>query len=189
MNASSRTKIHRVIVLAISVAVIGIMAESKPVHAGLLGGALKGAIIGGIIGGGDGAEAGAIIGGIGGAVNASARRKDQRRRQDVYYRQEMERRRKLDEQRLEVQRERNRILAAQQSQPSTQNYGNYRKRLVRNTQSALTLLGFDVGNADGQMNERTESAIRSYQQSYGLLATGAPSKELIKHMKRELSRD
>lgn len=58
--------------------------------------------------------------------------------------------------------------------------------LVKRTQSALTLLGFDIANANGQLDESTVTAIRSYQQSFGLFATGNPSQELLDHMKRQL---
>jgi peptidoglycan hydrolase-like protein with peptidoglycan-binding domain len=59
-------------------------------------------------------------------------------------------------------------------------------KLVRQTQSALTLMGFDIGLADGQLNKETVDAIRAYQNSYKLLATGQPSDELLTHMKKNL---
>jgi len=58
--------------------------------------------------------------------------------------------------------------------------------LVRQTQSALTLMGFDIGAADGQLNQQTVDAIRAYQNSYKLLATGQPSEELLAHMRENL---
>ena len=59
-------------------------------------------------------------------------------------------------------------------------------KIVKQSQSALTLLGFDVGPADGQLNQATIDAIRSYQSSYKLLATGQPSEELVAHMRENL---
>jgi uncharacterized protein YcfJ len=156
----------------------------EPAHAGLFGGALRGAIVGGIIGGDDGAETGAIIGGIAGAAHAGARRREERRRRDQYYQQEAERRRQLEQERLRLERERNEMMRQQQQQaPAVQSAD---AALVKRTQSALTLLGFDVANVDGQLDESTVTAIRSYQQSFSLLATGSPSQALLDHMKQQL---
>jgi hypothetical protein len=170
------------IVTAALIALVFIAIE--PADAGLFGGALRGAVIGGIIGGDDGAEAGAIIGGIAGASQASARRREAKRRQDQYYRQEAERRRQVEEERLQLERERTALLRQQQQQASVVQGAD--ASLVKRTQSALTLLGFDVANVNGQLDESTTTAIRAYQQSFGLLATGGPSQELLDHMKQQL---
>ena len=153
----------------------------EPAQAGLLGGALRGAIVGGIIGGDDGAEAGAVIGGVAGVARANAMRREEHRRQEMYYRQEAERRRQIEEQRLQLERERNELLRQQQAAPQSADVA-----LVKQTQSALTLLGFDVTAVNGQLDESTKTAIRAYQQSFRLLATGNPSQELLDHMKQQL---
>ena len=108
----------------------------------------------------------------------------QSRRQDQYRRQEAERRRQLEEERLRLERERNELLRQQQQQQSAPQSAD--ASLVKRTQSALTLLGFDIANVNGQLDESTATAIRSYQQSFGLLATGSPSQELLDHMKGQL---
>lgn len=170
---------------AVTAVIISItLIVPEPAGAQLFRGALRGAIVGGIIGGDDGAEAGAIIGGLAGAARGSARRREEQRRRDQRYRQEAEQRRQIEEERLQLERERNEMMRAQQQQaPASQSAD---VSLVKGTQSALTLLGFDIANVNGQLDESTITAIRSYQQSFGLLATGSPSQELLDHMKQQL---
>lgn len=174
---------HVTVATATFVLVAVVFIAPEAARAGLFGGALRGAIVGGIIGGDDGAETGAIIGGIAGAAHAGARRRDERRRRDMYYQQEANRRRQVEEERLRLERERNDLMRQQQQQSPAPQSAN--TLLVKQTQSALTLLGFDVANANGELDESTATAIRSYQQSFGLLATGSPSQELLAHMKQQ----
>lgn len=156
-----------------------------PARAGILGGAVGGAIIGGILGGDDGAEAGAIIGGIGGAAQMGARRREERRRREYYERQQYERQQRMEEERLRLERERTEMMRQSQQPPAAVPQSGDAV-LVQQIQSALTLLGFNVGAADGRMTEATVEAIRAYQQSSGLLATGSASPELLEHMKQNL---
>jgi hypothetical protein len=186
MNASTKAPPRRVSPVASALllcAVTAIVPLGSAHGRGFLGGAIGGAIIGGVLGGDDGAAAGAIIGGMSGAAQASAQREEQRRRES-YIRAEQERRRQQQEERLRIERERNELLRQQQASARPSGAGAD-VTLVRQTQSALTLLGFDIGVADGRMNEATVTAIRAYQQSSGLLATGSPSPELLDHMKRQ----
>ena len=46
-------------------------------------------------------------------------------------------------------------------------------------QKSLTRAGFDTGEADGVLGDKTYAAIKAYQQSYGLQVTGMPSKALL----------
>ncbi|MEO0912877.1 MAG: peptidoglycan-binding protein, partial [Pseudomonadota bacterium] len=46
-------------------------------------------------------------------------------------------------------------------------------------QRRLTARGFDTGGADGVIGPNTEAAIRAYQASVGLPATGVPSPDLL----------
>jgi membrane protein involved in colicin uptake len=186
MSESTKSgKARQLTVATVTTALIALVFfANEPARAGLFGGALGGAVIGGIIGGDDGAEAGAIIGGIAGASQASARRHEARRRHNQYRQQEAQRRRQIEEERLQLERERNELLRQQQQQQPVSQSAD--ASLVKRTQSALTLLGFDIGNVNGQLDESTVTAIRSYQQSFGLLATGSPSQELLDHMKQQL---
>ena len=56
---------------------------------------------------------------------------------------------------------------------------------VQETQRLLTLLGYDVGSADGVMGERTRAAISDFQQQNGLAVTGEPSAALLEALRLE----
>ncbi|GLO72414.1 murein transglycosylase [Phaeobacter inhibens] len=49
-------------------------------------------------------------------------------------------------------------------------------------QKRLTAKGFDTGGADGVIGPNSETAIRAYQQSRGLPATGTPSPALLREL-------
>ena len=49
-------------------------------------------------------------------------------------------------------------------------------------QSRLTALGFDTGGADGVLGPKSRAAIKAYQSSVGLPATGDPSVELLRRI-------
>ncbi|UWS02084.1 lytic murein transglycosylase [Phaeobacter inhibens] len=49
-------------------------------------------------------------------------------------------------------------------------------------QKRLTAKGFDTGGADGVIGPNSETAIRAYQQSHGLPATGTPSQALLREL-------
>jgi len=51
------------------------------------------------------------------------------------------------------------------------------------TQEALLDLGYDIGEIDGQIGPATRKAIRAFQQSQGLKATGKTSVELVDKMR------
>jgi hypothetical protein len=52
------------------------------------------------------------------------------------------------------------------------------------TQEALLDLGYDIGDIDGQIGPATRKAIRAFQQSQGLKATGQTSVELVDQMRK-----
>lgn len=58
---------------------------------------------------------------------------------------------------------------------------------VRQAQEALQSKGFDVGTPDGQPGERTQRAIRAFQRSQGLPATGALDTETMRRLGDGLS--
>ncbi|KMK67119.1 lytic murein transglycosylase [Puniceibacterium sp. IMCC21224] len=49
-------------------------------------------------------------------------------------------------------------------------------------QQRLTAHGFDTGGSDGVIGPKSEEAIRAYQASVGLPATGQPSRELLRRL-------
>ena len=57
-------------------------------------------------------------------------------------------------------------------------------KLITEIQRSLIKLNLDPGTVGGVLNEKTESAIRTYQTKYNLLETGQPSQELLRHMIR-----
>ena len=50
---------------------------------------------------------------------------------------------------------------------------------VRQAQSYLALLGYDIGSMDGLLGERTTAAVRQFQQDMGVTPTGRISEELL----------
>ena len=56
--------------------------------------------------------------------------------------------------------------------------------LAVDTQEALLALGYDIGDIDGAVGKRTRGAIRTFQKSQGLNASGKPSEDLVKTMRR-----
>lgn len=60
-------------------------------------------------------------------------------------------------------------------------------QLITDIQEALIGSGYTTGRASGRMDDQTRSAIRSYESDHGLLMSGEPSTELLRHM-RERSR-
>lgn len=54
--------------------------------------------------------------------------------------------------------------------------------LVTAVQRELAARGYDVGEGDGMMTPETETAIRRYELSHGLIETGTPSDELLRHI-------
>lgn len=54
---------------------------------------------------------------------------------------------------------------------------------VADIQEALRGLDYSVGRASGRLDDETRAAIRSYESDHGLLMSGEPSAELLRHMR------
>ena len=54
--------------------------------------------------------------------------------------------------------------------------------LVKAVQRELSARGYDVGDADGKLNDKTRAAISTYEKSEGLPASGEASDELLHHI-------
>jgi hypothetical protein len=164
--------------LVVMFTVLALSAGYAPIaEAGLfkspLGSAAVGALIGGIAGGGDGAAIGAAVGGgvgLMGKASHETRKREEAERRHARERAEWERQRRLEQDRLRDQRQR--VQSQSQSAEAM---------LVSETQRSLIRLGYDPGPV-GTMNPQTTAAIKAYQNSKGLLETGQPSQELLKHM-------
>lgn len=59
-------------------------------------------------------------------------------------------------------------------------------RQVEDIQEALRNLGYTVGRASGRLDDETRAAIRSYESDHGLLMSGEPSAELLRHMRERV---
>ena len=55
---------------------------------------------------------------------------------------------------------------------------------ITDIQDALRALGYEVGHRTGRLTEETRAAIRGYESDQGLLASGQPSAELLRHLRR-----
>jgi uncharacterized protein YcfJ len=160
-------------------------AVAGPVGGGI-GGAILGGIIGDIVGGRDGAAWGATIGaGVGISKGA---KKQERRRQAEAEQREWQRQRRMDEERMRYERDQamreqrytQRARYVEPAQPVAP-AGGGDTALVSEVQRSLIRLGYDPGRV-GVMSTQTTAAVKGYQQSHGLLATGQLSHELLRHM-------
>ena len=137
------------------------------------GGALGGAALGSLVGGRDGAQTGAIIGGVVGLARGAKEKKEMEARKAAYARQQAERERiQKEQQAAEMERLKKQETAQE----------NFESGTVLEIQKSLMRMGYDPGDINGQMSAATENAIRLYEQKFGLLETGRPSQELLKHM-------
>ena len=171
--------------LLLSSLVIPPVAEAGPVGGGI-GGAILGGILGDIVGGSDGAAWGATIGaGVGISKGA---KKQERRRQYEAEQRGWQRQRKMHEERMRYERDQarreqrysDRARYVEPSQPVAPASGGD-TALVSEIQRSLIRLGYDPGRV-GVMSTQTTAAVKGYQQSHGLLATGQLSHELLRHM-------
>lgn len=56
------------------------------------------------------------------------------------------------------------------------------KALITQVQKRLAELGYKPGAANGKVGAQTQTAIREYQETVGLRATGVPSEELLRQL-------
>ena len=139
------------------------------------GGALGGAVLGSLVGGREGAQAGAVIGGAVGLAKGAKEKKQMEAQREANARQQAEREKIAREQQTaETERLKKEEIAQEEFEIGT----------VLEIQKSLMRMDFDPGDINGQMQPATENAIRLYEQQYGLLETGRPSQELLKHMLR-----
>ena len=153
-------------------------AQNNYLTGGLLGGAL-GAAVGGAVGGGKGAGIGAAAG-IGAGLLGShlateGERKEEARREA--YQQGYQQGTQQGQQQYQAYQQQppQAPQAYQQPAPSAQ--------LVRDVQSELTALGYDVGAIDGQLGARTINAVQSYQYNNNLLVDGQVTQQLLDHVR------
>jgi hypothetical protein len=155
------------------------------------GGAMKGAFLGSLLDGREGARTGAAIGvGVGllSAVAEDAERRDAKKAAQARY-EEQKAQMELRRQREEEERFQDSIRTADDGVPSNvASIGSLQphedSELISDIQRSLAKLDLDPGETTGEMNDRTESAIRAYQARQNLLETGQPSPELLRHMIR-----
>ncbi len=162
-------------------------AQNNYLTGGLLGGAL-GAAVGGAVGGGKGAGIGAAAG-IGAGLLGShlateGERKDEARREAYQqgYQQGQQQGTQQGQQQGQQQ-----YQAYQQQQPpaapQTFQQPGPNAQLVRDVQSELSALGYDVGAIDGQVGARTINAVQSYQYNNNLLVDGQVTQQLLDHVR------
>ena len=158
-------------------------AQNNYLTGGLLGGAL-GAAVGGAVGGGKGAGIGAAAGigaGLLGSHLATEGERKEEARRDAYqqgYQQGQQQGAQQGQQQqyqAYQQQPPQAPQAFQQPGPSAQ--------LVRDVQSELSALGYDVGAIDGQLGARTINAVQSYQYNNNLLVDGQVTQPLLDHVR------
>jgi peptidoglycan hydrolase-like protein with peptidoglycan-binding domain len=58
---------------------------------------------------------------------------------------------------------------------------------IADIQAALRSLDYEVGYPSGRLDNETRAAIRSYESDHGLLMSGEPSAELLRHMRERVA--
>jgi hypothetical protein len=174
----NRTLLPVTIVLLLA-ALLSSMSQAGVIRKGM-GGALSGAALGSLVDGKKGAKTGAIIGGAVGVLGGAAEASQQQQQEEARKRQEAERQRAIQEQ----QQQEIEALKAQQAAGADNAATDVSSTTVLEIQKSLLRLGYDPGDIDGNVGPATESAIRLYETKFGLLETGRPSPELLKHMLR-----
>jgi len=74
---------------------------------------------------------------------------------------------------------------AQQMQETTQQKTaamQLNRKQIREMQNLLNQNGYNTGQADGIIGNQTRNALRQYQQSQGLTATGQPNRETLRSL-------
>lgn len=59
-------------------------------------------------------------------------------------------------------------------------------KVIKTVQDSLNALGYDCGTADGIAGNKTQSAIKKYQEDFGLQVTGNVTGELIESLKEKI---
>lgn len=150
-------------------------------------GALGGAVLGSLVGGQDGAAWGAAIGGGYGLIQG-ANEYDRRAEAEAAYRRQRDERAAWEREDLRRKQQEMTMLSARQEccAPSA-NYASSTtlpgdSSIVLETKKSLMRMGYDPGPINSQLTPQTADAIRAYELKNGLLVTGRPSQELLRHM-------
>jgi len=156
-----------------------------------LGGAMQGAFLGGLLDGSDGAQTGAAIGAGVGLLAGMGEEAKKRESQEAARARYEQQRRAMEEQRRveEAARWETEKYRVEDGVPSNlPSIGRLQPHedaeLIDQIQRSLLKLGYDPGEIDGTLSEKTIVGILAYQARTGLLETGQPSMELLKHMIR-----
>lgn len=143
----------------------------NPLYNGIVGAGVGGGI-GAAVDGRKGARTGAIIGGAAGVLHGATQQQ-----QEQYYEPRYPSRRYV------YSPARPRYYQAEPRYVTRTTYVAAPSQFIANVQSALVNLGYRPGGVDGLMGPATSDAISAYQHNYGLRITGAPSAELLAHMR------
>ncbi|MDA7088449.1 peptidoglycan-binding domain-containing protein [Pseudomonas sp. SA3-5] len=73
--------------------------------------------------------------------------------------------------------------SAQSRTPAAQPEAEASSQPVAEIQEALRSLGYTVGRPSARLTDETRAAIRRYESDHGLLMSGEPSTELLRHMR------
>lgn len=174
----NRTLLPVTVVLLLAI-LLALPSQAGVIRKGMSG-ALSGAALGSMVDGKKGAKTGAIIGGAVGVLGGAAEASQQQQQEEARKRQEAERQRAIQEQ----QQQEIEALKAQQAAAASNNAPEVSSTTILEIQKSLVRLGYDPGDINGKVGPATESAIRLYEAKFGLLETGRPSPELLKHMLR-----
>jgi hypothetical protein len=175
--------------------VIGILIlTTQPASAFLgeaFGGAMQGALLGSLLDGREGARTGAAIGAGVGLLTGIGREAEQRKAQEAAQVRYEQRKQAMEQQRRADEATR---WEAEMRQPTDGVPSNLATlggpqphedpELITEIQRSLIKLGYDPGEIDGSLSDKTIASIMRYQSARGLLETGQPSRELLKYMLR-----
>ena len=173
--------------------VIGtLILTSQPASAFLgeaFGGAMQGALLGSLLDGREGARTGAAIGAGVGLLTGIGREAEQRKAQEAAQARYEQRKQAMEQARMADEAAR---WEAEKRRPtdgvpsSLATLGGPQPHedpeLIAEIQRSLVKLGYDPGKIDGSLSDTTIASIMRYQSTRGLLATGQPSRELLKYM-------
>lgn len=71
--------------------------------------------------------------------------------------------------------------------PSVANTPTASKHMIENIQIALKDMGYDPGAVDGVYGQKTQQAIRHYQEDHNLVVDGQATPALLDHLKHQQS--
>jgi hypothetical protein len=189
-NQSGPIRFHRSTVFVVGILIL----TSQPASAFLgeaLGGAMQGALLGSLLDGREGARTGAAIGAGVGLLTGMGKEAEQRKAQEAAQARYAQRKQAMEQKRMadEAARWEAEKHTATDGVPSNlATMGGPQPHedpeLITEIQRSLIKLGYDPGEVDGSLSDKTIACIMRYQSARGLLETGQPSRELLKYMSR-----